>query len=269
MKNILTAGENRRIAKAMLDYGMLADGDRVLVAVSGGIDSLVLAWVLHNWRRKAPLDYDVQPVYVDMRPPRGEAGGEAGGEVDGETGERAGQISDRLANLGLSCQIIPAELPELPAQPDPQQSEAGRENAGICFQCARNRRRLLFDYAGEQGYNSIALGHHRDDIVETFFINLTCSGNISTMRPKQELFSGQLALIRPLAYLVKEEIRGIGARLGLDPVASDCPVSEKTRRKDVRGLLEHIYEQIPGSQEHIFAALGNVRQDYLLLQNSQ
>jgi tRNA 2-thiocytidine biosynthesis protein TtcA len=257
MKNILTAGENRRIAKAMLDYGMLKDGDRVLVAVSGGIDSLVLAWVLHNWRRKAPIDYEVQVVYVDMRP------------AGGKTGNRAGLISDRLTNLELSCQVIPAELPALPDQSDPHQGEAGRENAGICFQCARNRRRLLFDYAGEHDFNCLALGHHRDDIVETFFINLTCSGNISTMRPKQELFSGKLAVIRPLAYLVKEEIKGIGARLGLDPVASDCPVSEKTRRKDVRGLLEHIYEQLPGSQEHIFAALGNVRQDYLLLQDSQ
>jgi tRNA 2-thiocytidine biosynthesis protein TtcA len=257
MKKILAAGENRRIAKAMLDYNMLADGDRILVAVSGGIDSLVLAWVLHNWRRKAPIDYQVRAVYVDMRP------------ADGEAGNRAGLISDRLAALGLSCQVIPAELPEPPEQSGSQQSEAGRENAGVCFQCARNRRRLLFDYAGEHDYNCLALGHHRDDIVETFFINLTCSGNISTMRPKQELFSGKLAVIRPLAYLVKEEIKGIGVRLGLDPVASDCPVSEKTRRKDVRGLLEHIYEQIPGSQEHIFSALGNVRQDYLLLQDAQ
>uniref|UniRef100_UPI0040564063 tRNA lysidine(34) synthetase n=1 Tax=Candidatus Electrothrix sp. TaxID=2170559 RepID=UPI0040564063 len=260
MKTILTAGENRRIAKAMLDYGMLADRDRILVAVSGGIDSLVLAWVLDNWRKKAPIDYEVQAVYVDMRPSGGEAG------------NRADLIRERLAVLGLSCQVIPAELPELPAQSVPQQSsqqsDADRERAGICFQCARNRRRLLFDHAREHDFNSIALGHHRDDIVETFFINLTCSGNISTMRPKQELFSGRLALIRPLAYLIKKEIRGIGAQLELDPVASDCPVSEKTRRKDVRGLLEHMYEQIPGSQEHVFAALGNVRQDYLLLQES-
>ncbi|MCW5204236.1 PP-loop domain-containing protein, partial [Desulfobulbus sp. US4] len=153
------------------------------------------------------------------------------------------------------------------ALPGAQQSEAGTETTGICFQCARNRRRLLFDHAREQGAQAIALGHHRDDIVETFFINLTCSGNISTMRPKQVLFSGRLALIRPLAYLVKEEIRGIGKRLGMDPVASDCPVSEKTRRKDIRGLLEQMYNQVPGSREHVFAALGNVRQDYLLLQD--
>ncbi|MCI5208638.1 MAG: tRNA 2-thiocytidine biosynthesis protein TtcA, partial [Candidatus Electrothrix sp. ATG2] len=176
MKTVLTAGENRRIAKAMLDYTMLADGDRVLVAVSGGIDSLVLAWVLHNWRKKAPIDYQVQAVYVDMRSP----------------GNRAERVRERLAALGLSCQVLPGELPGLP---DGQKDEAKAENAGICFQCARNRRRLLFDYAREQGFETIALGHHRDDIVETFFINLTCSGNISTMRPKQVLFSGRLALI--------------------------------------------------------------------------
>ncbi|XOF34152.1 MAG: ATP-binding protein [Candidatus Electrothrix sp. YB6] len=257
MKRILSPGENRRIARAMLDYSMLSHADRVLIAVSGGIDSLVLAWVLQNWRNKAPIDYAVQAVYVDMQP----------SASDRQSGGRAGQVADRLAALGLSCMMLSEHQPTQSAL----QQTAGAASAasGVCFQCARNRRRQLFAYARQEGYSKIALGHHRDDIVETFFINLTCSGNISTMRPRQELFSGRLALIRPLAYLKKEEIRAIGRRLGLEAVPSDCPLSEQTRRLEIRALLDRMYQQFPGSRDHIFSALGNVRQDYLLLQEGE
>jgi tRNA 2-thiocytidine biosynthesis protein TtcA len=235
------------VAQAMLDYGMLAEGDRVLIAVSGGIDSLVLAWLLHDWRRKAPISYEVQAVHIDMQPENGQPGG------------RAVATAAQLASLGIACEILPAEQPVV--------LEEGADPAGLCHRCARNRRRQLFERARQGGCGKLAFGHHRDDIVETFFINLTSGGNISTMRPKQELFSGRLALIRPLAYLEKEEIRAIGRRLGLglEPVPATCPLAEQTRRKDIRDLLQHIYGQIPGSREQIFAALGNVRSEYLLV----
>ncbi|WP_417915971.1 tRNA lysidine(34) synthetase [Candidatus Electronema sp. JC] len=246
MQAVLTAAENRRVAQAMLDYGMLAEGDRVLIAVSGGIDSLVLAWLLHDWRRKAPISYEVQAVHIDMQPENGQPGG------------RAVATAAQLAALGIVCEIFPAEQPVV--------LEEGADPTGLCHRCARNRRRQLFERARQGGCGKLAFGHHRDDIVETFFINLTSGGNISTMRPKQELFSGRLALIRPLAYLEKEEIRAIGRRLRLEPVPATCPLAEQTRRKDIRDLLQHIYGQIPGSREQIFAALGNVRSEYLLLQ---
>jgi tRNA 2-thiocytidine biosynthesis protein TtcA len=250
VKSILSASENRRIGQAMLDYAMLADRDRVLVAVSGGIDSLVLAWVLANWHRKAPISYELQAIHIGMDP----------NQVDDPAGTAA-QVVAGLAGLGLSCKVLPAELPA-PAQ------ENSVDRQDVCFRCARSRRRQLFEYARQEQYTTLALGHHRDDIVETFFINLTCSGNISTMRPKQDLFSNRLSLIRPLAYLKKDEISSIGERLALQAVASRCPLSGQTRRQDVRGLLEHVYQQIPGSRNHIFAALGNVRQDYLLNQEN-
>ena len=233
----------------MLDYGMLADGDRVLIAVSGGIDSLVLAWLLHDWRRKAPISYEVQAVHIDMQP------------QDGQPGGRANETAAQLAALGITCRILPTE--------QPMTFSEGDDARGVCRRCASGRRRQLFELARQEGWSTLALGHHRDDIVETFFINLTSGGNISTMRPKQVLFSGRLALIRPLAYLEKEEIQAIGRRLRLEPVPATCPLAEQTRRKDIWDMLGQIYAQIPGSREQIFAALGNVRSEYLLLQNQR
>lgn len=233
----------------MLDYEMLADGSRVLIAVSGGIDSLVLAWLLHDWRRKAPISYEVQAVHIDMQP------------QDSQPGIRARETAAQLAALGIACRILPTEQPVAFSE--------GDDARGVCRRCSSGRRRQLFELARQEGWSTLALGHHRDDIVETFFINLTSGGNISTMRPKQVLFSGRLALIRPLAYLEKEEIQAIGRRLGLEPVPATCPLAEQTRRKDIRDLLRQIYAQIPGSREQIFAALGNVRSEYLLLQNQR
>src|SRR5512147_1421215 len=127
-------------------------------------------------------------------------------------------------------------------------------------------RRLLLLIVTMLITSVIAFGHHRDDIIETFLLNLTCSGNISTMVPRQDLFSGRLALIRPLAYLDKSEIETIGRQLGLTAVRSSCPLREQTKRRDIHELAAEVYRRIPGAKKHIFAALGNVRQDYLLRQ---
>ena len=132
---------------------------------------------------------------------------------------------------------------------------------------ARSRRNQLFDHARQTGCNKLALGHHRDDIIETFLLNLTRSGNISTMAPRQDLFDGRLSLIRPLAYLDKQEIVTIGEQLQVTPIRPNCPLAEKTQRLEMHQLAEMIYERIPGAKKHMFAALGNVRQEYLLKQS--
>ncbi len=231
----------------MHDYSMLADGDKVLVGVSGGEDSLALAWVLAYWQQKAPITYQCKAVHIDMS---------GGGD---NLGVQAYQVKQVLASLEFSLDILPALWrPEL--KEDARKKTSNKQ----CFQCARSRRTQMFQYASENGFNKLALGHHRDDIIETFFLNLMCAGNVSTMRPKQELFDGELSVIRPLAYCDKQEISSLVNKLDLTPVSSDCPLSEQTRRKDIHHLVQTIYHTFPGSKEHIFAALGNVREEYLL-----
>ncbi len=244
-EQILAPEINRRIGRAMHGYSMLAHGDRVLVAVSGGADSLALAWVLAHWRRKAPISYDLEAVHVDMEP------------RDDGPGGAAREIIAIMADLAIPLRVLPAAW-----RPPPEDGTGERKD--ICFRCARSRRNQLFEFARRHGFTRLALGHHRDDIIETFFLNLTCAGNISTMRPCQQLFSGRLAVIRPLSYLDKSEVEAICGRLGLAPVRTRCPLSGRTRRSEVHEMLQEIYARIPGAKQHIFAALGNVRADYLL-----
>ncbi|WP_232362542.1 tRNA lysidine(34) synthetase [Desulfogranum mediterraneum] len=241
---------NRRVGRAMHDYGMLADGDRVLVAVSGGMDSLILAWLLDSWHNKAPISYQLTAVHVDME-----------GDAD-QPGPAALQVRAAMERLGLNPVVLPAAW-----RPSPEQLASGARK-DVCFQCARSRRSQLFAHARDHGFSKLALGHHRDDIIETFFLNLTSAGNLSTMSPCQALFSGRLSIIRPLAYCDKEDVDQLGRRLGFSPIRSACPLSEQTRREEIHQLVQTIYASVPDAKEHIFAALGNVRQEYLLSPNT-
>lgn len=229
----------------MLDYRMIGDKDTILVAVSGGIDSLVLCLVLHHWRRKAPIDYQLHGIHVTMQ----------------EQGKNntAATVEHFFQQLGINYDILPAAF-----QPPFMEQDSKGNNKNICFHCSRLRRNQLFAFAKENEANAIALGHHRDDIVETFLLNLFYGGNISTMRPKQRLFSGKLKIIRPLSYLSKDAVEKIGEKLGLKACNPTCPLSENTKRKDMGELLATIEKQIPDARKKIFAALGNVRADYLL-----
>ena len=227
---------NRLVGQALHDYAMLSDGDQVLVAVSGGVDSLVLAHLLVFWQRKAPVRFGL--VFAHVR-------------RDEET---ARLLRAKLAEAGLDLAILEGAAPP-PEAGDPDTS---------CHLCARARRTRLFAEARRLGCNKLALGHHQDDLIETFLMNFTSAGNLSTMRPKQTLFSGRLALIRPLAYVEKADIERVARENGLVPLPSCCPLGERTRRKTMGELAREIYRRVPGAKRHMFAALGNARVDYLL-----
>jgi tRNA 2-thiocytidine biosynthesis protein TtcA len=231
---------NRKIGQALHDYAMIEDGDRLLIAVSGGIDSLVLAVVLSLWRQKAPVSFTLSAITIDhgycRRHPEAAAPGLA--------------IGEQLRPWGLVLR-----------------QETARREAGeaeSCFHCARDRRSQLFSIARDDGYTAIVFGHHRDDLIDTFFLNLLYGGNISTMKPKQILFDGRLKLLRPLAYLSKDEVMALGQGWGLRAQANYCPHAEGSRRQTIRDIIAAIERFQPDARRAAFVALKNVRTEYLL-----
>ena len=291
----LPAEINRLVGQAMHRYRMLADGDRVMIAVSGGVDSLVLCRVLDLWCRKAPINYQLYPVHLDMgfggytdistkRPrPGGEAEGSAR-EIDTESETEPQKKTDsshqdQAANprrvapkepltgtaTAVGAELEKTGLPHIMEEttygPEALEAEEGKNG---CYHCATRRRARLFALAREHGCNKLALGHHQEDIIETFFLNLLYGGNISTMVPSQPLFNGNLTLIRPLALLSKEMIHQLGRLFGITAVPNPCPLNENSKRHSVRQLLNQLREQHPNLNANVFAALGNVRPEYLL-----
>jgi tRNA 2-thiocytidine biosynthesis protein TtcA len=237
---MLSSRINKRIGQAMHDYSMLSEGDQVLVAVSGGVDSLVLAWLLKDWLKKAPVNYGLIAVHIDMDLWR--AGMEEANPV--------AEIQKQMVKTGLTLHIEKS----LPLIDDERN----------CFSCSKLRRKQLFDLASRFKCNKIAFGHHKDDLLETLFLNMFYSGNISTMVPKQELFDGRLSVIRPLAYIEKHEVTTIAKEVGLNAVNNLCPLAGDTRREQVQKMLQDIYGQIPGAKASLFASMKNVREGYML-----
>lgn len=237
---MLSSQVNKHIGQAMHDYAMLSDNDHVLVAVSGGIDSLVLAWLLQHWRKKAPIDYKLSAVHIDM---------------DIWTEElREPNPVDAVAKQ-MQKTHLPLHV---------EKSLPLRNEERTCFSCSKLRRKQLFDLASRFKCNKIAFGHHKDDLLETLFMNMFYSGNISTMVPKQELFDGRLSVIRPLAYVEKQEVEELARKIGLSAVNNLCPLAGDTRREQARKMLQDIYDQIPGAKASLFASMKNVRKGYML-----
>ncbi|MCF8056054.1 MAG: tRNA 2-thiocytidine biosynthesis protein TtcA [Desulfocapsa sp.] len=237
---MLSSQTNKRIGQAMHDYSMLSDGDQVLVAVSGGIDSLVLTWLLKYWLKKAPVHYGLTAVHIDMGLWREEMA----------AANPVVEVQKQMEKTGLTLHIEKS----LPLIDDERN----------CFSCSKLRRKQLFELASRFKCNKIAFGHHKDDLLETLFLNMLYSGNISTMVPKQELFDGRLTVIRPLAYIEKQEVAAIAGEIGLHAVNTLCPLAGDTRREQVRKMLHDIYGQIPRAKASLFASMKNVREGYML-----
>jgi tRNA 2-thiocytidine biosynthesis protein TtcA len=235
------AKEIRRLTgKAIHTKDMIRDGDHVMVAVSGGKDSLALLWLLKERIKRVPIDYRITAVHVDP----------------GFGANSADQMTSFFLAHGFEFRVIESDIG--PKAHGPQ----NRENP--CFLCSRLRRKLLFQTAEEFGCNRIAFGHHKDDLIETFFLNVFYGASISTMVPVQGLFGGKLTVIRPF-YLVDEDLILRYAQLMDWPeISLDCPTAGSSKREEVKNMLKLFYRSNRKIKGNIFHALQNVNAEYLL-----
>lgn len=232
---------NHLVGKAIHQYSLLQKGDRILVAVSGGADSLLLLWFLNHWLQKAPISYTILPVYLDM----------------GFNAPAKESLPAVFREMGLSFHMEDTDFGIVA-------HSAQNRGKSPCFLCAMWRRKRLFQLTAALGCNKLALGHNQDDLIETFFLNLCYSGEMSTMVPKQEMFKGQLTIIRPLAMVPKDKVQRLAQELKLPISENPCPSAGKTRREAIKSLLTTLYSTDHRIRDNIFHGLSNVRREYLL-----
>ena len=227
--------------KAIHRYGMIEDGDRILVGVSGGKDSLTLLTLLHERRKRVSIHYDVIPVYINL----------------GFDLEQEGVLGRFFEERDLTYHIEQTDIGKK------AHSAENRENP--CFLCSWERRKRIFHLAHRLNCNKIALGHHKDDIIETFLLNIFYSAEISTMLPVQRLFKGKITLIRPLALIEEKKIERFAQEKGLPVGSTCCPSSGKTKRKEIKELLETLEKENRKVKGNIFRSLSNVKLDYTFM----
>jgi tRNA 2-thiocytidine biosynthesis protein TtcA len=231
-----------QVGKAIEDFRMIEHGDRVMVCLSGGKDSYTLLDILLSLQRSAPVDFELIAVNLDQKQP----------------GFPAHVLPDYLTALGVPFHVIEQDTYSVVKRVIP-------EGKTMCGLCSRLRRGALYRYAGENGITKIALGHHRDDIVETLFLNMFFGGKLKAMPPKLRSEDGRHVVIRPLAYVAEREIERY-ARAREFPLipCTLCGSQANLQRMEIKKMLREWEQQYPGRTESIFSSLRNVVPSHLV-----
>jgi len=231
---------NQDMGRAISRYRMISDGDRILVGVSGGKDSEVLLWLLKDRLGRVPISYELFAVYVD-----------------------SGYGEGVSAPLSQWCRSLKIEL--IVEKTDFGKMAHGPENReNPCFLCSRLRRRRIFEIADALSCNKVAFGHHKDDIIETFFVNICYTGKMGTMLPKQSMFGGKLTIIRPLAFADENRIQRFANEMGFPVFKNHCPSAHASKRSEIKGFIQALCKENPKIKNNIFRSLSNVNTDYML-----
>lgn len=228
----------RRFIKGIMEYGLIADGDRILVGLSGGKDSMALVELLSRRMRIYKPKFTVVAVHVAMRNIPYES------DID--------YLRAHAESCGIPFVLYETEFD---ASTDTRKSP--------CFLCSWNRRKALFTVAKEQGCNKIALGHHMDDILETLLMNITFQGAFSTMPPKLVMNKFDMTIIRPMCLVHESDLEELATLRNYRKQVKNCPYEKESHRTDMKEVLKRLEAMNPEARYSLWGSMSNVQQELL------
>ena len=232
----------RNVGRAIADFNMIEAGDRVMVCLSGGADSYTMLDILQCLQRNAPVKFELIAVNLDQKQP----------------GFPDNVLPEYLDELGIEYHVLEEDTYSVVKRVIP-------EDKTYCGLCSRLRRGIIYRFAREQGYTKIALGHHREDIIETLFLNMFYGGKLKSMPAKLLSDDGENIVIRPLAYCAERDIKAYAEEKAFPIIpCSLCGSQDNMQRQAIKQMLNEWNKQHPGRVETIFTSIQNIVPSHLL-----
>lgn len=245
IENSITAEYKKSIwakfLKAVNEFGLVKDGDKIAIAISGGKDSLLLYKLFQRLKKDKRRNFEFRAVNLNP----------------GFKKENLDNFKNNLLKLDIDCEIFDTNIWKIA-------NEKAKDYP--CFLCAKMRRGILYKKVEEYGYNKLALGHHFDDVIETTLINIFYSGSVKTMTPEVDSTSGKLKVIRPLIYVEEKDIINYTKKNGILAMNCGCTIEAgktSSKRKEVKDLLSDLEEKHPGIKKSVFNSMRNINLNYV------